>query len=118
MDLLKAEEDRGYGRGDRSRQRPAQPPQQSAPARPAAPAPQDAVKVRIPADGDEKQILQDLQLIFRAFAGDTPVLIYLQNGKIVRTSVQGGVHPTIEFFDTVADLVGRPNIKGRPIPNR
>ena len=70
---------------------------------------------RHPADADEKQVLQDLQLIFRAFAGDTPVLIYLQNGKIVRTSAQGGVHPTIEFFDTVADLVGRPNIKGRPV---
>ncbi|MBR1996526.1 MAG: FKBP-type peptidyl-prolyl cis-trans isomerase, partial [Paludibacteraceae bacterium] len=44
-----------------------------------------------------------LQLIFRAFAGDTPVLIYLQNGKIVRTSPQGGVHPTIEFFVTTTE---------------
>lgn len=119
MDLLKAEEDRGYG--DRPRQKSAQPApqrpaQQAQPQRPAqSTAPADAVKVRIPADADEKQVLQDLQLIFRAFAGNTPVLIYLQNGKIVRTSAQGGVHPTIEFFDTVADLVGRPNIKGKPV---
>lgn len=118
MNLLKAEADQSYG--DRSGQRLSQtaaqrPAQVKSAVQTAKTAPQDAVKVRIPADGDEKQILQDLQLIFRAFAGDTPVLIYLQNGKIVRTSAQGGVYPTIEFFDTVADLVGRPNIKGKPV---
>lgn len=80
--------------------------------------PQDAVKVRIPADIDEQAMLTQLQQIFKTFHGNTPVLIYLQNGKIVKTSPQGGVYPTIEFFDTVAELVGRPNIKGRPIPNR
>ncbi|MBR4019768.1 MAG: hypothetical protein IKI99_00480, partial [Firmicutes bacterium] len=122
MDLLKADEDRGYG--DRPRQRASQPaPQRPVPSAPTAPQHsslggnpgENAVKVRIPDGVNEKQVLQDLQLIFRAFAGDTPVLIYLQNGKIVRTSPQGGVHPTIEFFDTVADLVGRPNIKGKPV---
>ena len=78
-------------------------------------APADAVKVRIPADADEQAMLNQLQQMFRDFHGNTPVLIYLQNGKIVKTSPQGGVHPTIEFFDTVAELVGRPNIKGKPV---
>ena len=62
-------------------------------------------------------MLKNLEIIFKSFPGDTPVLIYLQTGKIVKTSPQGGVHPTIDFFDVVADLVGRPNIKGRPVFN-
>lgn len=78
----------------------------------------DPVKVRIPADADEKAVLSQLQQIFRDFRGDTPVLIYLQSGKIVKTSQNGGVRPLIQFFDTVAEIVGRPNIKGRPIPDR
>jgi DNA polymerase-3 subunit alpha len=114
MDLLKAEEDRGYSRGGRGNNYGGQQVARTQAPRPQAVA-QDAVKVRIPADGDEKQILQDLQLIFRAFPGSTQVLIYLQSGKIVGTGAQGGVQPTIEFFDTVADLVGRPNIKGKPV---
>ncbi|MGC2872390.1 DNA polymerase III subunit alpha [Ihubacter sp. mB4P-1] len=78
----------------------------------------DPVKVRIPADGDEKQLLARLQQIFSDYRGDTPVLIYLQNGKIVKTGQNGGVYPVIEFFDTVAEVVGRPNIKGRPVSGR
>ncbi|MGN0659839.1 MAG: DNA polymerase III subunit alpha [Emergencia sp.] len=78
----------------------------------------EPVKVRIPADADESAVLASLHEIFRDFRGNTPVLIYLQNGKIVRTSESGGVYPVIEFFDTVADIVGRPNIKGRPVFRR
>lgn len=116
MDLLKSEQEhQGYSnRYNAPRQ------EQIRTARPerAANLAQDAVKVRIPADADEQAMLAQLQQIFREFHGNTQVLIYLQNGKIVRTSPQGGVYPTIEFFDTVAEIVGRPNIKGRPIPNR
>ncbi|MEE0741662.1 MAG: DNA polymerase III subunit alpha [Emergencia sp.] len=82
---------------------------------PAAQNRQDAIKVRIPEEGDEKEILANLQRIFSSFRGNVPVLIYLQNGKIVGTGAAGGVHPTIDFFDTVAELVGRPNIKGKPV---
>jgi len=128
MDLLKGDD--RYGSGYRQRQDNGYPASK-APAAQGNPgsgdagtsgspqtAPSDAVKVRIPADADERAMLNQLQQMFRDFHGNTPVLIYLQNGKIVKTSPQGGVHPTIEFFDTVAELVGRPNIKGRPIPNR
>ncbi len=76
------------------------------------------VKVRIPQEVSEQEVLKQLQQIFRQYHGGTPVLIYLQNGKIVKTSPSGGVYPTIEFFDTVAEIVGRPNIKGRPASNR
>jgi len=76
------------------------------------------VKVRIPQEASEQEVLTQLQQIFRQYHGGTPVLIYLQNGKIVKTSPGSGVYPTIEFFDTVAEIVGRPNVKGRPIPNR
>lgn len=76
---------------------------------------QETVKVRIPESSNEKEMLAQLQQTFGRFRGDTPVLLYLQNGKIVRTGENGGVRPTIEFFDAVAELVGRPNIKGRPI---
>lgn len=75
----------------------------------------EPVKVRIPQQGDEKEILEQLRLIFGRHRGNTPVLIYLQNGKIVKTADGGGVHPTVEMFDTVAEIVGRPNIKGRPV---
>lgn len=78
----------------------------------------EPIKVRIPEDGDEQAVLAQLQQIFRDYRGSTPVLIYLQNGKIVKTAQNGGVYPVIEFFDTVAEVVGRPNVKGRPIPNR
>ena len=74
--------------------------------------------ILIPADGEEKQLLARLQQIFSDYRGDTPVLIYLQNGKIVKTGQNGGVYPVIEFFDTVAEVVGRPNIKGRPVSGR
>jgi len=76
---------------------------------------QNVVKVRIPTDGDETALLEQLQQIFREHRGQVPVLIYLQNGKIVKTSTQGGVYPTIGFFDTVAEVVGRANVKGRCI---
>ena len=75
----------------------------------------NVIKVRIPAEGDEKEILSELSEIFGGFRGRVPVLIYLQNGKIVRTGPNGGVSGSIEFFDTVAEIVGRMNIKGRVI---
>lgn len=73
----------------------------------------ETVKVRIPQEADEQEVLQALQEIFRQYPGNTPVLIYLQNGKIVKTGERGGVYPSIALFDTVAEIVGRPNIKGR-----
>ena len=73
----------------------------------------EPVKVRIPQEADEKAVLAQLSGIFSSHRGNTPVLIYLQNGKIVRTGQGGGVYPSIDLFDTVAEIVGRPNIKGR-----
>ena len=69
------------------------------------------VKVRIPGEGDEKQILSELSRIFKEHRGDVPVLIYLQSGKIVRTGEKGGVRPTLAFAEKVADIVGNANVK-------
>lgn len=69
------------------------------------------VKVRIPGEGDEKQILSELSRIFKEHRGDVPVLIYLQSGKIVRTGERGGVRPTLAFAEKVADIVGNANVK-------
>lgn len=69
------------------------------------------VKVRIPGEGDEKQILSELSRIFKDHRGDVPVLIYLQSGKIVRTGERGGVRPTLAFAEEVADIVGNANVK-------
>lgn len=74
---------------------------------------QNAIKVRIPADADEKSMLNELPKVFGRFRGNIPVLIYLQNGKIVKTGPGGGVNGSLDFFDTVAEIVGRMNIKGR-----
>lgn len=76
---------------------------------------QNPVKVKIPADADEDVVLAQLRELFRQYRGNTPVLMYLKNGKVVRTSPGRGVHPTIEFFDAAAEIVGRPNIKGKPV---
>ena len=38
-------------------------------------------------------------------------MIYLQNGKIIGTGNGGGVRPTLEFAESVAELVGNANIK-------
>ena len=75
----------------------------------------EAVKVRIPEDCNQQQVLNELQNVFRDNRGYAPVLIYLQDGKIVGTGEGMGVYPSLEFFDTVADIVGRPNIKGKPV---
>ena len=69
------------------------------------------VKVRIPGEGDEKQILSELSRIFKEHRGDVPVLIYLQSGKIVRTGEKGGVRPTLAFAEEVAYVVGNANVK-------
>ena len=75
----------------------------------------DVIKVRIPAEADEGGMLKELSSVFGSFRGNVPVLIYLQNGKIVKTGPGGGVNGSIDFFDTVAEIVGRMNIKGRVI---
>ena len=85
------------------------------PGKSAPISPKDVIKVRIPAEADEGGMLKELSSVFGSFRGNVPVLIYLQNGKIVKTGPGGGVNGSIDFFDTVAEIVGRMNIKGRVI---
>ncbi|MGF6375778.1 DNA polymerase-3 subunit alpha [Clostridiales Family XIII bacterium PM5-7] len=69
------------------------------------------VKVRIPNEADEQQVLSQLQAMFNEYQGMVPVLIYLQNGKIVKTGDKAGVRPTAAFVERVAALVGDANVK-------
>ena len=67
------------------------------------------VKIRIPADAREPRVLKQLEQIFREDQGDTEVLIYLQNGKIVRSSV--GVKMSDYLIEELNGIVGASNVK-------
>ena len=82
----------------------------------------DAVKIRIPQKGDtigeagtldEEECLERIKAILHRYPGDEQVLIYKRDGKIIATG-EGpgmGVRPTLDFAETMALLVGNPNIK-------
>lgn len=67
------------------------------------------VKIRIPVDAREPRVLKQLEQIFREDQGDTEVLIYLQNGKIVRSSV--GVKMSDYLIEELNGIVGASNVK-------
>lgn len=68
-------------------------------------------KVKIPRNMDEKQILEDLNIIFKKHRGSKPVLIYLQSGKLMKTGVGGGITESVELRNTLVNLVGNENVK-------
>ena len=67
------------------------------------------LKVRIPQDMDEGQILRVLERVFLENPGDIQPLIYLQSGKIVRSSVN--VDMTGYLKEELNEIVGASNIK-------
>lgn len=69
------------------------------------------VKIRIPEGIDETETLEKIKEVIANHRGNVRVLIYLQNGKIIGTGNGGGVRPTLEFAESVAELVGNANIK-------
>ena len=82
----------------------------------------DAVKIRIPQEGEtlgeagsmsEEEVLDRLKEILHRYPGDEQVLIYKRDGKIISTGEGSGmgVRPTLDFAETVALLVGNPNVK-------
>lgn len=74
-----------------------------------------AVKVRIPPSADEKKLMKELAEIFHVHHGETPVLIFLQNGKVVRTGEKSGVFLSRELKSRLSTLLGEDNLK-MPVP--
>lgn len=107
LEDLKFRGNRGAGRGSRD-QRNRREGQAKTPSTGAGPKP---VKVRIPKEGDEAQMLETLKAIFAAHRGEVPVILYLQNGSLVGTGQRAGVYPTDAFAEAVAEVVGNANVK-------
>lgn len=69
------------------------------------------VKVRIPADVDEGATLESIHKLFRKNRGGATGLIYLQNGKIVRTDPRAGIEPSENLKSQLEAIAGPGNVK-------
>ena len=102
---------RAEGRRDGAK-RPAQDfvsPEPSAPRQKAHAPTGPMVKIRIPAGIDETEALYTLEGMFRVNLGETPVLVYLQDGKIVRSNTQVKVSESL--LGRLTELAGEDNVK-------
>lgn len=68
-------------------------------------------KVKIPADCDEKVMLDALKKLFDENRGEREVIIYLKSGKIIKTGPEAGVNNNAELKERIIQLVGITNIK-------
>lgn len=69
------------------------------------------VKVRIPAEVDEAETLELIHKLFRRNPGGATGLMYLQNGKIVRTDPRAGIEPSEGLKSQLGAIVGNSNVK-------
>jgi DNA polymerase-3 subunit alpha len=67
------------------------------------------LKIRIPQGVDETVVLYTLEGMFRVNLGKTPVLVYMQNGEIMRSKTQVDVSETL--LQRLTGLVGKENVK-------
>lgn len=72
----------------------------------------EKIKVRIPIDLDESLALDKIDKIIKKNKGETELLIYLQNGKILKSN--GGIMINDEIKDELVYIFGDNNVK---IPN-
>lgn len=70
------------------------------------------IKIRIPKDVEEEEVLLHLDRIFAAHRGDRPVYIYRQSGTILKTGNDKGISSDDSLRDFLVALVGEGNIKG------
>ncbi|MCI5747357.1 DNA polymerase III subunit alpha [Eubacterium pyruvativorans] len=71
----------------------------------------DLVKIRIPKNVNEKQMIAILTTVFADHPGDTPVMIYRQNGTVMKTGPGKGVSPSRELKRVLTEMAGRDNVK-------
>ncbi|MBR3147299.1 MAG: DNA polymerase III subunit alpha [Eubacterium sp.] len=69
------------------------------------------VKVRIPQDSEESEVLSRIKEVIARYPGNTPVYIYLKSGRTIRTGSGGGVRPTAELLSDLGDIVLNRNVK-------
>ena len=69
------------------------------------------VKVRIPQDSEESEMLSRIKEVIARYPGNTPVYIYLKSGRTIRTGSGGGVRPTAELLSDLGDIVLNRNVK-------
>ena len=77
-----------------------------------SPAPSTTLKVRVPAgDAEEGRILSDLKEILSGHPGETPVLIYTRDGKVLKTGRELWASGDGELISKLSTLLGEGNIK-------
>jgi DNA polymerase-3 subunit alpha len=69
------------------------------------------VKVRIPKEADEAEALKSIDRIFKDNKGPSTGLIYLQNGRIIRTGPGKGIEQSEELRADLETIVGAGNVK-------
>lgn len=69
------------------------------------------VKVRIPQESEETEVLERLKEVFAIYPGVTPVYIYLKSGRTIRTGNGAGVRPSADLLSDLGDIVGNANVK-------
>ncbi len=72
---------------------------------------QKTVKIRMPQSSKSQDELTDIKEILATYPGDTPVLIYTTDGKILKTQENLWVNPTSEFCQAINHVIGDRNLK-------
>ena len=72
---------------------------------------QGQIKLRIPKDADEGAVLQQVESIMSKHKGSYETLIYLQNGKIIKTNSDMYVEPTEILKAKLMAILGEENVK-------
>jgi DNA polymerase III subunit alpha len=69
------------------------------------------VKIRIPDRGTQMEDLETIKGILTLHRGDTPVLIYTSEGKVLKTQSDLWVDANGDFQEAVTRVIGERNLK-------
>jgi DNA polymerase-3 subunit alpha len=69
------------------------------------------VKIRVPDKERQIEDLEAIKALLTRHPGDTPVLIYTPDGKVLKTKSDLWVEPTDEFREAVSNVIGGENMK-------
>lgn len=77
----------------------------------ATTAPANPVKLRLTDVEDQEQALNQINLMMKINPGKSPVLIYLKDGKIIKTNKSTGLKTSEELYRELVQLLGEGNVK-------
>jgi DNA polymerase-3 subunit alpha len=69
------------------------------------------VKIRIPDRGTQTEDLETIKGILTLYRGETPVLIYTSDGKVLKTQSDLWVDANSDFQEAVRRVIGESNLK-------